>query len=359
MDIEAKIFERKSVIESSLIPYGFVKTEKGYFYTKDFPDGTFKAQVLVTSNGNVSGKVIDTATDEEYILIHVENQTGAYVAKVRTAYTSILKDIASKCFRANPFLKPQSNRITYSIELKYQEKPDYPFAKLPTYGVFRYPANRKWYALIMNLKRSLVDKECSGRLKDEIVEVINLKIDENSEQELLKVKGIYPGYHMNRAHWISIILDETLEDEFILSLIDKSRSFAVGGGKTRIEGQKEHWIIPANPDFFDVIDYFSSKTEVLWKQSSKLSAGDTAYIYVTSPLSEIRFICEVLQTDIPYEYQDSNLKMKKAVKLKVLKGIPQGVCPIRKMRELGVKAVRGQRIATAELVDYINKKVSD
>ena len=359
MDIEAKIFERKTVIESELISYGFMKTEQGYLYSKDFLNSAFKAQILISSDGKVRGKVIDNATDEEYILIHVENQTGAYVAKVRTAYTSILKDIASKCFRANPFLKPQSNRLTYSIERKYQEKPDYPFAKLPTYGVFRYPANRKWYALIMNLKRSLVDKECSGRLKDEIIEVINLKIDENSEQELLKVKGIYPGYHMNRAHWISIILDETFDDEFILSLIDKSRSFAVGGGKTRIEGQKEHWIIPANPDFFDVIDYFSSKTEVLWKQSSRLSAGDTAYIYVTSPLSEIRFICEVLQTDIPYEYQDSNLKMKKAVKLKVLKGIPQGVCPIRKMRELGVKAVRGQRIATAELVDYINKKVSD
>ena len=359
MDIEAKIFERKTVIESELISYGFMKTEQGYLYSKDFLNSAFKAQILISSDGKVRGKVIDNATDEEYILIHVENQTGAYVAKIRTAYTSILKDIASKCFRANPFLKPQSNRLTYSIERKYQEKPDYPFAKLPTYGVFRYPANRKWYALIMNLKRALVDKECTGRQKDEIVEVINLKIDENSEQELLKVKGIYPGYHMNRAHWISIILDETLDDEFILSLIDKSRSFAVGGGKNRIEGQKEHWIIPANPDFFDVIDYFSSKTEVLWKQSSRLSAGDTAYIYVTSPLSEIRFICEVLQTDIPYEYQDSNLKMKKAVKLKVLKGIPQGVCPIRKMRELGVKAVRGQRIATAELVDFLKHSVSD
>jgi len=359
MDLERKIFERKTVIESSLIPYGFVKTENGYLYTKEFLKGAFKALISITSGGEITGKVIDNETDEEYILLRVENQSGAYVAKVRKAYTSLLKDIASSCFRSNPFLMPQSNRLTCSIDLKYQEKPDYPFAKLPTYGVFRYPANRKWYALIMNLKRSLVDKECSGRLKDEIVEVINLKIDENSEQELLKVKGIYPGYHMNRAHWISIILDETLDDEFILSLIDKSRSFAVGGGKTRIEGQKEHWIIPANPDFFDVIDYFSSKTEVLWKQSSRLSAGDTAYIYVTSPLSEIRFICEVLQTDIPYEYQDSNLKMKKAVKLKVLKGIPQGVCPIRKMRELGVKAVRGQRIATAELVDFLKHSVSD
>ena len=358
MDIEAKIFERKSVIESELISYGFMKTEQGFLYNKDFLNGSFKAQILISSDGKVRGKVIDNATDEEYILIHVENQTGAYVAKVRTAYTAILKNIASKCFRSNPFLKPQSNRLTYSIERKYQEKPDYPFSKLPTYGVFRYPANRKWYALIMNLKRSLVDKECTGIQKDEIVEVINLKIDENSEQELLKVKGIYPGYHMNRAHWISIILDETLEDDFILELIDKSREFAVGK-RVRLGNEKQHWIIPANPEFFNVIDYFSSSDEVIWKQSARLSPGDIAYIYVTSPLSEIRFICEVLETDIPYEYQDQNLKMKKAVKIKVLKEIPQGLCPIRKMRELGVKAVRGQRIATAELVDFFKHSVSD
>ncbi|WP_202108544.1 MmcQ/YjbR family DNA-binding protein [Succinivibrio dextrinosolvens] len=358
MDIEAKIFERKSVIESELISYGFMKTEQGFLYTKDFLNGTFKAQILISSDGKVRGKVIDNATDEEYILIHVENQTGAYVAKVRTAYTSILKDIASKCFRANPFLKPQSNRLTYSIEIKYQEKPDYPFAKLPTYGVFRYPANRKWYALIMNLKRSLVDKECTGRQKDEIVEVVNLKIDENSEQELLKIKGVFPGYHMNRAHWISIILDESLEDDFILELIDKSREFAVGK-RVRLSNEKQHWIIPANPEFFNVIEYFSSSDEVIWKQSARLSPGDIAYIYVTSPLSEIRFICEVLQTDIPYEYHDQNLKMKTAVKLKVLNAVPHGFCQIKKMRELGVKAVRGQRTASTDLITYLKKNSSD
>ena len=140
MELESKIFERKTVIESALIPYGFQKTNKGYLYTKDFLKGAFKAQVIITSGGVVSGKVIDNGTDEEYILLHVENQSGAYVAKVRKAYTLILKDIAAACFRTNPFLKPQSNRLTLSIECQYQEKPDYPFAKLPTYGVFRYPA---------------------------------------------------------------------------------------------------------------------------------------------------------------------------------------------------------------------------
>jgi predicted DNA-binding protein (MmcQ/YjbR family) len=357
MDIESKIFERRTVIESALIPYGFEKTDKGYLYSRDFLKGSFKALITVSSRGDVYGKVIDNDTDEEYLPIRVETQRGAYVLKVRNAYIEILKDIADKCFRTNPFLKPQSNRLTCRIDDKYQEKPDYPFAKLPTYGVFRYPVSKKWYALIMNLKRSQVDKECTGKQKDEIVEIVNLKIEESAEQELLKIRGIYPGYHMNRAHWISIILDDTLEDDFILELIGKSRSFAVGG-KARIKGQQEHWIIPANPEFFNVIEHFTSSKEVLWKQSSRLQAGDIAYIYVTSPDSEIRFICEVLQTDIPYEYQDQNLKVKKAVKLKVLREIPKGLCPIRKMRELGVKAVRGQRTSSPELIDFLKNLLS-
>lgn len=357
MGIETKIFERRTVIESALLPYGFEKTDKGYLYTRNFLKDAFRALLLITAGGEITGRVIDNGTDEEYLPIHVESQRGAYVSKVRNAYIEILKDIAQKCFRTNPFLKPQSNRITCRIEEKYHEKPDYPFAKLPSYGVFRYPVSQKWYALVMNLKRSLVDKECTGRKKDEIIEVVNLKIDESAEHDLLKIRGIYPGYHMNRAHWISIILDDTLDDDFILDLIDKSRSFAVGG-KSRLKGEKEHWIIPANPSFFNVIEHFSASKEVLWKQSARLSAGDIAYIYVTSPDSEIRFVCEVLQTDIPYEYEDHNLKVTKAVKLKVLQEISHGVCPIRKIRELGVKAIRGQRTATPELVTFLKQNIS-
>ena len=357
MGIETKIFERRTVIESALLPYGFEKTDKGYLYAKNFLKDAFKALILITAGGEIKGKVIDNGTEEEYLPIHVETQRGAFVSKVRNAYIEILNNIADNCFRTNPFLKQQTNRLTSKINEKYHEKPDYPFVKLPTYGVFRYPVTKKWYALIMNLKRSLVDKECAGKEKDEIVEVVNLKIDESLEKDLLKLRGIYPGYHMNRAHWISIILDDTLDDEFILDLIDKSRSFAVGE-KVKIKGQKEHWIIPANPGFFNVIEHFSANKEVLWKQSARLSAGDIAYIYVTSPDSEIRFVCEVLQTDIPYEYEDHNLKITKAVKLKVLQEISHGVCPIRKIRELGVKAIRGQRTATPELVTFLKRSIS-
>ena len=37
--------------------------------------------------------------------------------------------------------------------------------------------------------------------------------------KLLSTKGFYEAYHMNKKNWISIILDETLDDEIIKKLI--------------------------------------------------------------------------------------------------------------------------------------------
>ena len=34
--------------------------------------------------------------------------------------------------------------------------------------------------------------------------------------------GIFPGWHMNKAHWLSVALDGTVEDEKIRFLVDMS-----------------------------------------------------------------------------------------------------------------------------------------
>mgnify|MGYP002624665094 CR=1 FL=1 len=105
---------------------------------------------------------------------------------------------------------------------------------MPTYGVFRHHSSKKWYALLMNIKRRQIEKDCPDQRKEDEIEIVNIKIDESLEPELQKKHGIYPGYHMNRAHWISIILDDSLADDFILELTDRSRIFASGKTKKTI-----------------------------------------------------------------------------------------------------------------------------
>lgn len=55
-----------------------------------------------------------------------------------------------------------------------------------------------------------------------LIEVINVKINPNDKDNLLKIEGIYEAYHMNKKSWISIILDDTLSDDLISELIDNS-----------------------------------------------------------------------------------------------------------------------------------------
>ena len=58
--------------------------------------------------------------------------------------------------------------------------------------------------------------------KDGIVNVINLKNIPEMIGGLRKEEGILPAYHMNKEHWITVLLDGTVLKEKICELIDLS-----------------------------------------------------------------------------------------------------------------------------------------
>jgi len=61
---------------------------------------------------------------------------------------------------------------------------------------------------------------------------ITLKCDPDDAQILRGLhKSIIPGYHMNKEHWNTIILDGTLPDELIYKLIDDSYILVINGLK--------------------------------------------------------------------------------------------------------------------------------
>ena len=99
---------------------------------------------------------------------------------------------------------------------KFNTKPAYLFKKYPQYAVFRHQ-NNKWYALIMNIAKMKLGLE--GK---ENIEILNLKCGEELNSLLKKQPNFLPAYHMNKKHWITIILDETLVKEDIYTLINLS-----------------------------------------------------------------------------------------------------------------------------------------
>ena len=62
--------------------------------------------------------------------------------------------------------------------------------------------------------------------KDEsIVEIVNMKIMPDELEDLLKINGIYEAYHMNKKNWISILLNDNLDDEVLFKLLDNSYGY--------------------------------------------------------------------------------------------------------------------------------------
>lgn len=106
------------------------------------------------------------------------------------------------------------------IEKKYQILPEYPWAKDDKDAVFRHGGNRKWFALVME-----VGKEKLGLSGKGVVDAVNLKIDDRMFHDILtREPGIFPAYHMNKEHWITVILDGTVEEDKVFDLIDISFS---------------------------------------------------------------------------------------------------------------------------------------
>lgn len=215
MSIEKELFKRSEVIFAKLEKYGFIKKNNYYLYEKNFLNDDFKAIITIDFEGVVNGKVIDLQTNEEYTNINTD-MSGNFVNEVRNEYKQILNSIKANCFENNYFISKQANRITKYIKEKYNNTPEFLWEKFKDYGVFRNSNNDKWYAIIMNINLSKLN------IGNHEAEIINVKLSEDKVNELLNEKGYYQAYHMNKKNWISIVLDDTLEDNKIIKLIDAS-----------------------------------------------------------------------------------------------------------------------------------------
>ena len=89
----------------------------------------------------------------------------------------------------------------------YGTSPDYPFEEDFVTAVLRHADNNKWYALVMRLSRRRF-----GFDSDEIIDVVNLKFPTEMFGSFGKEDGVYPAYHMNKLHWISVLLSDASED---------------------------------------------------------------------------------------------------------------------------------------------------
>ena len=89
----------------------------------------------------------------------------------------------------------------------YGTSPDYPFDEDFETAVLRHIDNRTWYAIVMRVSRRKF-----GFDSDEVIDGVNLKLPTEMFGSFGVADGVYPAYHMNKLHWISVLLPDTRED---------------------------------------------------------------------------------------------------------------------------------------------------
>ena len=208
------IFRSAKIKKESLEAAGFSTTD-GVNYTMNttVSNATFNANITLSlSEHTLTVHLFDSATGERYALFDMPNAHGAFVASLRKEVQTIIDEIREKCFVS----KDLKDDYVAWIKTQFGAEPDFPWPDTPDYCVFRCP-NEKWFALLMKIiYRQL------GLTGDEEIWVVNMKADQAEIPNLIDKKSIFPAWHMNKKHWITVLLTAATDFEKLCGLTQKS-----------------------------------------------------------------------------------------------------------------------------------------
>lgn len=211
------LLKNKKINFQKLLEYGFKENNNQYKYKTSLIKEEFDLIVIFSKDGNFDYKVIDIISDEEYILVKVPEANGEYVGKVREKCKEKILDILKKCCEVQVFKSEQTNQVIKYVKEKYGNDPEFLWEKYDDNAVFRHNENKKWYGVILK-----VSKNKLGLESDERVEILDLKILPEDIEKIVDNEKYFLGYHMNKKHWFTIILDGSVEIEKIYNFIDES-----------------------------------------------------------------------------------------------------------------------------------------
>ncbi|WP_424244418.1 putative DNA-binding protein (MmcQ/YjbR family) [Elusimicrobium posterum] len=115
------------------------------------------------------------------------------------------------------FTNLETNKILQYVNKKYATKPEFLWRKFPGNAILRRKDSKKWYGAILTIPKQKLGINEAGN-----VDILDLKCDPMLISSLIDKKSFFPGYHMNKTHWITILLDGSVKEKFLFSLIDQS-----------------------------------------------------------------------------------------------------------------------------------------
>ena len=210
IDVEEYNFSKEKLLQ-----YGFKEEAEKLIYRKEILDNSFLIEIVYVDSQFLI-EVYDLEFDEIYSLFSVDSAVGETVQNIREHVEKLLSSILG--------LADESGKISSEIidycNNKYGENHVNPFKKHPDIFAFVNEKN-KWYALFSGVDYNKLNKNTDITTK---VKILNVKYPTDKILEIIDNKNIFPAYHMNKKHWISIVLDKNIKLETIKELIDISYS---------------------------------------------------------------------------------------------------------------------------------------
>mgnify|MGYP000056751996 CR=1 FL=1 len=214
------IFLRKKAVPEKLESYGFHKTRSSYRCSTNILDNAFKLEITISKGIAPDTQLIELATGEEYVLYKTA-AVGTFVGEVRTAVYSVLRKIAEQCYETAIFKTEQAAQIIRYVREKYGDELEYLWKKFPDNAIWRKKDNQKWYGALLTISSRKL-----GFNSDEIIEIIDLRGVPEALAEFVDGQRYFPGWHMNKKHWYTIVLDGSVPTDELCRRIDESYMLA-------------------------------------------------------------------------------------------------------------------------------------
>lgn len=211
-----------------LLKLGFKRKNNYYIHEKMILDNSFNLIIKIYDDNVIKSDVIDTATGYKFTPYYIKDLNGNFVGTIKDEYDNIITKIKESCSYKNIFKSRNANLIINYVKEKYEDELEFLWQKFPNNAIFRNKDNNKWYAALLTVKKSKLGINEEGE-----TEIIDLLLESEKIEKMVDNKQYYPGYHMNKKHWITVDLNGFVSIEKIYELIDNSYQLSKNKSKRK------------------------------------------------------------------------------------------------------------------------------
>lgn len=215
-----ELFLRKKPNPEKLEEYGFARRDDDWIYNTGILKSVFRLSVTINNTGVVDTDLTETETGEPYVL-YKTNAAGSYVGEIRAAVEALLAEIADHCFESAVFKSRQADIAIQHIRETYGDELEFLWTKFPDNAVWRRKDNRKWYGALLTVTGRKI-----GLPTDKLLEIIDLRMEPSQKETVLSRQNYYPGWHMNKNSWYTLVLDGSVSDDELKMRINESYALA-------------------------------------------------------------------------------------------------------------------------------------